>query len=63
MTIQEAIKGGKPFKRAIWRKYWVLSDGGTQFFPEGSSQWNIFAEVTPSVDDILATDWEIGEER
>ena len=61
MTIQEAIKSGKPFKRSGWMEsMWAIVDwddnewlhpdgsGGVYYHPD---------ELTPQ--DILATDWEV----
>ena len=61
MTIQEAIKSGKPFKRKGWREEmfaiaeldddeWLFADGsgGVYYHPD---------ELTPQ--DILAEDWEV----
>ena len=55
MTIQDAIKSGKPFRRTGWgnKDYWMeVRDGW--FSPIGSSQ---HAYINPK--DILATDWEV----
>ncbi len=52
MTIQDAILSRKRFRRKAWgtNSYWSINpfDGG---LPWTSARW--------SVDDILATDWEI----
>jgi len=60
MTIQEAIKSGKQFRRkgdSLWR--FVIRDGVKR---EGKVAWVIDREVVEmdSVE-ILATDWEIRE--
>jgi hypothetical protein len=49
MTIQEAIKSGKPFKR----KPWV---GTAWIYPRNMHSYTRFA-----VSDILADDWEVKE--
>ncbi len=58
MTIQEAIKSGKPFRRPKWSKGVYIKENGTGEFiyhdlvDDGSED-----RFTP--EDILATDWEI----
>jgi hypothetical protein len=55
MTIQEAIKSGKPFKRKHWGIYfWVNED---------YSITNEYGTNIPLhyADDILADDWEVKE--
>ena len=55
MTIQQAIKSGKPFRRKAWlRGIWVRRAAG--FFEFFRSGW-YKAEL--SADEILATDWEV----
>lgn len=63
MTIQEAIKSGKPFRRKEWLvpDYLIIESGGLH---RNQLRWErlpheyyIFFEK----DDILADDWEIKE--
>lgn len=57
MTIQEAIKSGKPFRRAIWNKnLWLVESKG--IVCDNSIRLEI---IRFSVPDILADDWEIKE--
>lgn len=57
MNIQEAIKSGKPFKRPrMWD--WLETEAGEVV-------WVIAAKrhiYSPTMDDILADDWEIKED-
>jgi len=55
MTIQEAIKSGKPFRRkAIGEVWWIHS-------PDHSvlTAFEGIQEYCPDMQDILADDWEI----
>jgi hypothetical protein len=51
MTIQEAIQSGKPFRRKMNNKF---------FQAWNQPEWMTFSF---SVEDILATDWELKEEK
>lgn len=55
MTIQEAIKSGKPFKRKheIESMYCIVRRGYFVFFNENRNAYIMGAS------DILATDWEV----
>jgi len=64
MTIQEAIKSGKPFRRKKWKSWaleqtWVIKinrHGHVVLMPHGiECSWGF-----PRAD-ILATDWEVKE--
>ena len=60
MTIQEAIKSGKPFRRTsetAFTNKWIIRIGGFS----GMIHWECgdVATVGLCPDDILATDWEI----
>lgn len=57
MTIQEAIKSGKPFKRKGWRNWYKFSGGAScrQFELDG-------AEAFISFDNFVADDWEVKQE-
>ena len=57
MTIQEAIKSGKPFKRASWtnKKYLILP-----MLPDDTRMWDCNRNIYEfTISDILATDWKI----
>ena len=68
MTIQKAIKSGKPFRRKTWGKQWP---GDWYVYPDhrenlkkrcfrlSSAFPALSEEERPLVRDILATDWEI----
>jgi hypothetical protein len=59
MTIQEAIKSGKPFKRPNWtQECWTLTDD-IFFFERGIVNFESAEKFSPA--DILAEDWEIKE--
>ena len=53
MTIQEAIKSGKPFKNQ-WIHNWLVADNSGFYLA-----FNRSINVTLCVQDILATDWEV----
>lgn len=57
MTIQEAIKSGKPFKRKNWYKqnWYNFQDHQLILMRTGEA-------VSFAGDDIIAEDWEIKEE-
>lgn len=63
MTIVEAVKSGKPFRRPHWcestpeNKYWIEQDDAGITYMIGPAASPLYAE------DILATDWEIKEDR
>lgn len=60
MTLQEAIKSGKPFKRKSGKEmdYLIINkEGYVSIFKYQ------FDRISLSKEDILATDWEIEEER
>jgi hypothetical protein len=52
MTIQDAIKSGKPFKRSYWKIYLEKKD--VFIYAEYSC-----AVVCLDAEEILADDWEI----
>lgn len=54
MTIQEAIKSGKRFKRLLWDKFY-----------ENVDHTRGYDEITRffTLDEIMATDWEIEEQK
>jgi hypothetical protein len=59
MTIQEAIKSGKAFKRRYLAN-WIIYDPKKESrstFEESTKVWVAF-----SAEDILADDWEVREE-
>jgi len=56
LTIQEAIRSGKPFKRARWDTYWSKSGrnfSDRQFTDDQGVHWFLHP------DDVVAEDWEI----
>jgi hypothetical protein len=62
MTIQEAMKSGRPFKRKTEQetlcKYWIkiiVNNDGVLCFDTKEFGWH----NALSLNDILATDWEI----
>jgi len=63
MTIQEAIKSGKPFRRLnSFRERWLIVVGNNPFFeyePMPKHKYGRKTDLSP--DDILATDWEVKE--
>lgn len=60
MTIQEAIKSGKPFKRKYW-KDWIKRVKDYCVWATGVNK-NELANDAISINDILADDWEVKEE-
>lgn len=54
MTIQEAIKSGKPFKRKLW-KDWHSVDQESQWFTNTATDYRVVLAAR----DILAEDWEV----
>jgi hypothetical protein len=65
MTIQQAIKSGKPFRRKAWKYWWNRLDADLR--PRASftaterrkySGYSCFRGPKIVVRDILATDWE-----
>ena len=57
MTIQEAIKSGKPFKRPTWSKEcWTLAND-IFYFEQGKVKYEQANTFCPA--DILADDWEV----
>jgi hypothetical protein len=59
MTIQEAIKSGRPFRRKADGVAWISSILGTFI-----TSWRYLSsdqKVRLTTDDILADDWEIKE--
>ena len=57
MTIQEAIKSGKPFKREIWfSNSFIIIDNTNVLVDVIDGEATIFED-----EDILATDWEVKE--
>lgn len=63
MLIQDAIKSGKPFKRKLWTIWWYIKDYNEFRKVNGTLLEEInflgLGKVFPSLDDILADDWEI----
>lgn len=61
MTIQEAIKSGRPFKRKDYE--WMLFHGDRVWLTLANTHW--IQTKTPIgsfvIEDILANDWEIKE--
>jgi hypothetical protein len=62
MTIQEAIKSGKPFRRKPnpFDDGWYFFSPSKRIYRETSPAFGL--SVTPAIftdDDILATDWEV----
>lgn len=59
MTIQEAIKSGKPFKRNGWDKWYFISPSG-RIYCEPNENARVIAKesVSTNANDILAEDWE-----
>jgi hypothetical protein len=57
MTIQEAIKSGKPFKRPLWTEECWTCASDIFFFEQGRVEYESADKFVP--DDILANDWEI----
>ncbi len=76
MTIQEAIKSGRPFRRLSVREYerfkkwniWymVRDGGGRTFFDEceltNEKPYEFGNYINFGIDDILAEDWEVKEQ-
>lgn len=64
MTLQEAIKSGRPFKRSSWRHWYYLENGaGTPSAALVNCRDQEQRESLITVHDFLATDWEIQEEE
>ena len=59
MTIQEAIKSGKPFKRASWLDKW--SEDSEYIEDVNEFEENIH-DIILNADDILSDDWEVRHE-
>lgn len=65
MTIQEAIKSGKPFKRHYWSDWRLLRK--TPAFVVGNFNYELILEKEPRrsgynvimFEDVLANDWEV----
>lgn len=66
MTIQEVIRKNQAFKRSIWKNWVILSDDGQEIVKQDTitrhpkSKW---FSIELTIDDILATDWEVFNER
>ena len=58
MTIQEAIKSGKPFRRRDWV---TTGQVATDIWFEADKPY--LDEMNLELDDILADDWEVKEEK
>lgn len=58
MTLQEAIKSGRPFKRKKTAHYLVARSN------YNSIDWEdlLMQPYLPNLEDILASDWEVKEE-
>ena len=61
MTIQEAIKSGKPFKRRVWDYVWTIVDDDRFYYLRGCED-DYFKPNEFDPKDILADDWEVKEE-
>jgi len=60
MTIQEAIKSGKPFKRKVDDLWLFLSPTGSLCIDK---EIKVMEFGLTETDDILATDWEVTNDR
>lgn len=59
MSIQEALKSGKPFRRLGWKaQVWVVSLGNQMHFHTGEMQEK-YGRFNIKPDDISTNDWEI----
>lgn len=58
MTLQEAIKSGKPFRRSSVSLFITTMDDDIVFVDDKTADPE-FNKITLSVSDILATDWEV----
>ncbi len=57
MTIQDAVKSGKPFKRKDWfDECYIYVDSCHELIDESDAEPTILTD-----DDILADDWEVKE--
>lgn len=61
MTIQDAIKSGKPFKRKDDDLYFLISPQFRHICVESESVVKIYDHAF-DIEDILADDWETKEE-
>lgn len=60
MTIQEAIKSGKPFRRPIWVKdVWLVIIHFIPYYIDGLKEGYYTEQTDFNVSDILADDWEV----
>ena len=64
MTIQDAIKSGKPFRRKGWghNSYLTATRERMSAIKEPDKyliEWEDEADYLPVTSDIIATDWEI----
>ena len=59
MTIQEAIRSGKPFRRKSWadENMWMVVDRARFSWAFTSTGMGYFTSLDPS--DVLADDWEV----
>lgn len=57
MTIQEAISSGKPFNRKGWEEWLEVHERFIYSIP-----WQNKFSILLTVQDILATDWEIKDD-
>ena len=61
MTIQEAIKSGKPFRRKGAAYSWILRDSSKAMLYSAFHYESSDINYRFLVEDILATDWEVKE--
>lgn len=67
MTIQEAIKSGKPFKRSYWTVWMTVRFSHefglpqSLFYVTGQEEEELSGLTHVTAGDILADDWEIKE--
>lgn len=58
MTIQEAIRSGKPFRRKNWHAWFILKNDAFV----GADELPYPLKTLPLIQDILADDWEVKRE-
>ena len=59
MTLQEAIKSGRPFKRVGWGSYWLEEDSGLRM--QGVNGIGAYCDF--KTEDILADDYVLKEKE
>lgn len=66
LTIQEAITSRHIFRRKIWEHWYCLSSDGSSIskvkIDGGTVKRRFLDRIDPSIDDILANDWQIGHQ-